>query len=156
MTKHEMFRYHYEDIPVRGPQCRFRVGDANDNHIASFPTEKQARRFLLRHGVSLALYDIHRERLRQVTEEGFSAERDDKHKNAELASAAASYCASAARPTLYQRKPDCAFAVPPLWPRTWNLQKWWKPKNPRADLVKAGALIAAEIDRLDRMERAES
>jgi hypothetical protein len=36
---------------------------------------------------------------------------------------------------------------PARWP--WS-QDWWKPTNPRRDLVKAGALIAAEIERLDR------
>lgn len=35
------------------------------------------------------------------------------------------------------------------WP--WS-REWWKPKNPRRDLVKAGALIVAEIERLDRLE----
>jgi len=34
-----------------------------------------------------------------------------------------------------------------LWP--WG-KEWWKPSDRRRDLVKAGALIAAEIDRLDR------
>jgi hypothetical protein len=33
------------------------------------------------------------------------------------------------------------------WP--WDL-KWWKPTTPRRDLVKAAALIVAEIERLDR------
>lgn len=27
---------------------------------------------------------------------------------------------------------------------------WWKPLEPRCDLVKAGALILAEIERIDR------
>jgi hypothetical protein len=35
------------------------------------------------------------------------------------------------------------------WP--WD-EKWWKPStNPIRNLVKAGALIAAEIDRLQRV-----
>jgi hypothetical protein len=34
-----------------------------------------------------------------------------------------------------------------LWP--WSVQ-WWKPKDRRRDLVRAGALIVAEIERLDR------
>jgi len=35
-----------------------------------------------------------------------------------------------------------------LWP--WG-SEWWKPsKDPIRDLVKAGALIAAEIDRLQK------
>jgi len=33
------------------------------------------------------------------------------------------------------------------WP--WNMV-WWKPKNYRRDLVKAAALLVAEIERLDR------
>lgn len=28
---------------------------------------------------------------------------------------------------------------------------WWKPKDRRRNLVKAGALIVAEIERLDRL-----
>lgn len=34
------------------------------------------------------------------------------------------------------------------WP--WA-DEWWKPKDRRADLVRAGALILAEIDRIDRI-----
>jgi hypothetical protein len=34
------------------------------------------------------------------------------------------------------------------WP--WE-DKWWKPKDRRRDLVRAGALIVAEIERLDRL-----
>jgi hypothetical protein len=39
--------------------------------------------------------------------------------------------------------------VPKFWPwKPW----WWKPSTNRIDeLVKAGALIAAEIDRLQRI-----
>ena len=37
-----------------------------------------------------------------------------------------------------------------LWP--W-LSSWWKPSTNRRDLVKAGALILAEIERLDRAEK---
>lgn len=38
-------------------------------------------------------------------------------------------------------------APDPFWP--WQ-RKWWKPKDPRRDLVRAGALIIAEIERIDR------
>ena len=34
-----------------------------------------------------------------------------------------------------------------LWP--WAAE-WWKPKDCRRNLVRAGALILAEIERLDR------
>jgi hypothetical protein len=35
-----------------------------------------------------------------------------------------------------------------IWP--WN-KSWWKPRNAIEDLTRAGALIAAEIDRLQRI-----
>lgn len=44
-----------------------------------------------------------------------------------------------------------ARAIPRQWPFTWWLD-WWKPTTYRRDLVKAGALILAEIERLDRRE----
>jgi ribosomal protein S14 len=37
-----------------------------------------------------------------------------------------------------------------LWP--WDMD-WWKPSNGIQNLVKAGALIAAEIDSLKRKEK---
>ena len=42
--------------------------------------------------------------------------------------------------------------TPPSWPFE---RAAWKPKTPREDLVRAGALIAAEIARLDRMSKEE-
>ncbi|MBV6578953.1 hypothetical protein JL978_18680, partial [Acinetobacter baumannii] len=33
---------------------------------------------------------------------------------------------------------------------------FWKPKSPRQDLVRAAALLIAEIERLDREVKAES
>lgn len=66
-----------------------------------------------------------------------------------MALAAAAYCMSAARPKLFKRSPGAAFAVPPMWPRAWDLERW-KPKDRRRDLIRAAALIVAEIERLDR------
>lgn len=42
-----------------------------------------------------------------------------------------------------------ADGMPDAWPTTWA-EDWWKPKNPRRDLVRAAALLIAEIERLDR------
>ena len=77
------------------------------------------------------------ERYRQIYEEGWTAGHDSRHPKGELAQAAASY-AVASRATVRSHKP------PPGWP--WAKQ-WWKPTSPIRMLVKAGALIAAEIDR---------
>ncbi|CAA0096132.1 Uncharacterised protein [Starkeya nomas] len=101
--------------------------------------------------LSKAVIDVMNERDRQWNKEGFTPEHDDSHTEAELALAAGSYCESAARPNLLRRVAGAAFTVPRLWPRGWSLD-WWKPKNPRADLVRAAALIIAEIERIDRAE----
>ena len=81
------------------------------------------------------------ERHRQMSAEGWTPDHDDCHVNGELAYAAACYAIPVK---------DRSKTVMRLWP--W-LMKWWKP-NPEdriRELVKAGALIAAEIDRLNRI-----
>lgn len=77
------------------------------------------------------------ERIRQVEGEGWTAEHDDQWKSGELAIAGACYAAA-------ERWMRFARAA---WP--WDL-RWWKPGATIRNLVKAGALIAAEIDRLKR------
>lgn len=86
----------------------------------------------MRIGVEL----IAEERQRQIEKEGWSASHDVEHKEGQLSDAAACYCLSGFRET-----------VASIWP--WD-QKWWKPtpENRIRELQKAGALIAAEIDRL--------
>lgn len=85
---------------------------------------------------------IAQERMRQVCEEGWTAEHDDEHNNCELVQAAVCYLDE----YLWGRQEP----IPHYWP--WD-QKWWKPSpdNRIKDLIKAGALIAAEIDRLQRI-----
>ncbi|WP_314188815.1 hypothetical protein [Paracoccus yeei] len=87
-----------------------------------------------------AWLDVFAERRRQISGEGWTLEHDDQHDDGELAAAGATYALSAA---------NCIVEQP--FHRTWPWQKaWWKPTEPRRDLVKAGALILAEIERLDR------
>jgi hypothetical protein len=92
------------------------------------------------------------ERRRQVEVEGFTAEHDDGHHVHDLRRAAACY----ALPPQYRIITDNKFTfrlIDHLWP--WEAE-WWKPKqaDPLSDnirdLVKAGALIVAEIERLQR------
>lgn len=85
------------------------------------------------------------ERQRQIEAEGWTPKHDDEYCNGELAEAAACY-AHPNRPMV----PDTNGIDPPVpcdWP--WD-PEWWKPKDRVRDLVRAGALIAAEIDRLQR------
>lgn len=90
--------------------------------------------------VSTAASDVLAERQRQVTAEGWMPGHDDEYEHGELADAAGCYALSS---ELF----DCAGEPPRPW--TWP-DEWWKPTNRRRDLVKAGALILAEIERLDR------
>ena len=101
-------------------------------------------------GFSSAVSDVLAERRRQVTVEGWSPEHDDLHDSGELAGAAACYAHyTNARGWVFPTNPgDYQSADEPNnWP--WD-PAWWKPTNPRRDLVKAGALILAEIERIDR------
>ncbi|MFM0330689.1 Lar family restriction alleviation protein [Paraburkholderia strydomiana] len=86
-----------------------------------------------------AARDVLAERQRQVTAEGWTPEHDDEHTESEMALAAACYAMAAGGYAKGQ--------TPPIWP--WSLS-WWKPAYGRRDLIKAGALILAEIERLDR------
>ena len=98
----------------------------------------------LRHG-SRALDDIAAERKRHIEVEGWTPEHDDAHSNGEMAIAAACY---ATAPPMVSIEREW---VPPDKPKTWPWHfSWWKPGFRRRNLVKAGALIVAEIERLDR------
>lgn len=98
---------------------------------------------------------ILKERERQETEEGWTPDHDDLHPNGEMAGAAACYAMQATLDGIGQRQlaESVKRAIRELWP--WAAD-WWKPKTTRQDLVRAGALIAAEIDRLDRASKRDS
>ena len=91
---------------------------------------------------------IAEERARHSTVEGWTPAHDDKHRRRQLAKAAHSYLATHAEPDVdHPRSPALMRSC---WDWPWA-KKWWKPSNdPVRNLVKAGALIAAEIDRLNR------
>lgn len=90
--------------------------------------------------------EIVAERRRQIEIEGWTPDHDDQHDAGELAGAGAAYALNAA----------CVlhpFNGTPLDepPESFLFEKsWWKPKGPRRDLIRAAALIVAEIEKLDR------
>ena len=96
------------------------------------------------------ILEIANERLRQISVEGWTPEHDDQHSSGELAGAAGCYAKHVnARQWCFKNNPDdyqCE-PEPSGWP--WAAE-WWKPKNPRSDLIRAAALIVAELERLDR------
>lgn len=93
--------------------------------------------------------DIKRERERQKSTEGWTTEHDDGHARGQMARAAAAYAYGS---TIGSGSREHWFPAD-MWP--WD-KKWWKLSTPRRDLVKAAALIVAEIERLDRIEAAKA
>ena len=92
---------------------------------------------------------IAKERQRQLEQEGWTPERDDRYLHGDLASAAHCYAQYAG----WQSHGHANFPTPAERPVEWPwVSEWWKPsEDPIRNLEKAGALIAAEIDRLERV-----
>lgn len=102
---------------------------------------------------SQAMVDVFNERQRQIEKEGYSTANDDLYRSNELVRAGAGYVNQVVgrswtynkeTPEVYQNE-----EVPEFWP--WA-ESFWKPKSPREDLVRAAALLIAEIERIDRKE----
>lgn len=106
------------------------VGARYEERIA----ELEARAF------NPAILDVIAERQRQQSVEGWMPEHDDEHCNGELAMAAVCYINETETVNRNGGKP---------WGWPWDAS-WWKPNARRRNLVKAGALILAEIERIDR------
>ena len=91
------------------------------------------------------------ERERQIEVEGWSSEHDDLHTVGQLSEAGACYATVAS--AMVRGASADEFSADMMiaedeWP--WE-EDWWKPsEDPIRNLAKAGALIAAEIDRLQR------
>lgn len=91
---------------------------------------------------------IGKERIRQMEKENCSHEHDDGHTDGAIALAAACY----ALPERFRKRDDTQ-DQPELWP--WEEEDWKpSPANRMRELIKAGALIVAELERIDRMEAA--
>lgn len=97
------------------------------------------------------LAEVRAERLAQITREGYTAEHDDAHTNGELAEAAAAY--AYAGPIIIldaagegEIKNQVQAAL--LWP--WATEHW-KPSHYRKNLIRAQALLAGELERVERL-----
>ncbi len=90
-----------------------------------------------------AMTDIALERRRQIEEEGWTPGHDDAHTAGELLRAALIYALDRSQNAPNYREDG----APAGWP--WGAD-WWKPKDRRTDLVRAGALCLAEMERITR------
>ena len=91
--------------------------------------------------------EIKDERKRQEKIEEFDYYHDEQWEHFELAAAASCYAGHASISS--EARKENVGNTPDNWP--WGPQ-WWKPSNRRRDLVKAAALIVAEIERIDAQE----
>lgn len=114
------------------------------------PKLAEARRQMASVDAPSAITDeILLERMRQMQQEGWTLDHDDQHRSGEMALAAALYALP------YQSLKQGDFAGLQM---TLELTYDWHVKpdpDPRRRLVKAAALIVAEIERLDRATKAE-
>ena len=107
------------------------------------------------------------ERARQIDQEGWDESQDDDHQDSELAWAAVCYAAPISVYVHDPRQRVHIFEDPwpdDTWERCWDKRTYDDnglvdnaalPADQRIrNLAKAGALIAAEIDRLQRLARA--
>lgn len=82
------------------------------------------------------------ERNKQITVEGHKPEDDDKYQNGEMAVAGGYYALASGAPT--NKNPGL---IPPYWPWSHNA---WKPGEKKDNLIKAAALIVAELESMRR------
>lgn len=96
---------------------------------------------------------IEDERLRQVEGEGYTEEHDNQNAAGELVGAAVCYALVSKIANALRTDVHCySQRLFGQWPFEWGSQHW-KPSADRIrNLEKAGALIAAEIDRLMRSQ----
>jgi AcrR family transcriptional regulator len=92
----------------------------------------------VRRHLSPFMHAVIAECFRQVEQEGWTPDHDDKHARGELAAAGAAYLLHAG---------TSSKTVPHEWPWTGD---WWKPKDYRRNLVRGVALAIKEGEKFDR------
>jgi hypothetical protein len=128
------------DYDRHGEGCFFPTDDFTRDQMRTYGDAREAAGYAA--GVAAggeltaAARSVLGERQRQISQEGWTPEHDDEHSTEEMAFAAACYCTA-----------DEDEAPPAIWP--WDVS-CWKPTGRRRNLVKAAALLLAEIERLDR------
>lgn len=148
--------YHDADMIRLSPSgkwlCEYCYDDEAQEEGAASPLWSDLRKAPAFAFASVAARDVIDERRRQISVEGWTPQHDDAHDKGEMAGAAACYVMQAVVDDIGRRDLQTTIlrTIRELWP--WSAH-WWKPTSRRRDLVKAAALIIAEIERLDRAAR---
>jgi len=125
---------------------RQQVAMDRQTHLAAI--EATARAIMALDGA--AARDVIAERRRQIEAEGWTSWHDDQHHRGEMAMAAACY-AHPERVFIARQLAGRGYETYTSYRDAWPwADEWWKPRGRRRDLVRAAALILAEIERLDR------
>lgn len=98
-----------------------------------------------------ALSDVATERARQQSVEGWTPEHDDSHASDGFLPRAAACYALAGMGANGPFWVNHLQVPQQVWPYRWE----WKPKDRRRNLIRAAALLVAEIERLDRAALAQ-
>ncbi|AOJ13646.1 hypothetical protein [Burkholderia vietnamiensis] len=114
---------------------------AGEPHVAALESLLIAHQDHSQSELTTAARDVLSERHRQIEQEGRMPSDDDRYNEGQLPDAAAAYVLAASGW-------DISTAAY-YWPSSWA-GCWFKPTTTRRNLVKAGALILAEIERIDR------
>lgn len=107
--------------------------------------------------MSDCIREVTLERRRQIEALHYDTTHDDRHPGGELVRAAICYASVSAMVAAFRNGEARAaddtskIAVPINWPFE---PTYWRPRTMRRNLIKAAALIIAEIERIDRMGKA--
>lgn len=99
---------------------------------------------ILNRATAAAIDDVMHERCSQLSEKGHAPEWDDTYTKGELVNGAIAYCDASVGEVTEEDAADVGLLFWPWPPET------FKPRDKRSNLVRAAALIIAEIERLDR------
>lgn len=94
------------------------------------------------------LTSVYNERLNQIFNNGYDANHDDMHGNAELLYAAVTYLLAAVQPDVADH------IVQTYWP--FELEYFKPSVIPQKMLTVAAAFVVAEIERINRLEDAQN
>lgn len=131
---------HYTECPEEGGNC---LGVAD--HDATPAGDSVDAPVQQAEMLTDAARDVLAERQRQISAEGWTPEHDDEHDSGSMAIAAACYAIADRKDVQVQ-----TLNIRMLWRWTGWADLWFKPKDRRHNLVRAGALIIAEVERIDR------
>lgn len=144
-----------EQMTISAQQAAIAAGNAvlRGEGDGTYSEAEDAIRLLIAAISNPAMVDVAAERARQIEQLGWTHEHDDEHHD-DRALPRAAACYALADPNSGDTGPFWIThlqAPRQVWPYRWE----WKVKDRRTNLVRAAALLMAEIERFDRATAAD-